>query len=108
MTSIPLDDVIIAKRGATMTLSNIAVFWRFENLGSDTYITLDKAGVKTQVAFQKGYWDFSLIFERLGEEGITLTANKHNNTCRVHTPNDTSVNLGDIGPLLGFPERTRQ
>ena len=71
-------------------------------MGRETILTLTKYGTQTNVLFGQGYWSFTLIQERLGEEGITLTANRHNNTCRIHAPKDADVNLGEIGPLLGF------
>ena len=65
----------------------MSVFWRYENVGTDkTEVTLTGGdNTQTVVRFQKGYWTFQRIQERLSEEGVTLTQNKYNNTCRFYS-----------------------
>ena len=87
---------------SNVTISNVVIYWRFENVDKDTFVKLtDQAGTGTNVSFGKGYWSFDDIRTRLGEEGVRVEIISHNNTCRVHAGSYT-VNLGDIGLLLGF------
>ena len=87
---------------AKLLLSNVKVFWRFQNIESDITVTLtDQNGVTTNVLFQEGYWSFLDLKKRFGEESVVLTTLPHNNTCRFSS-NDYDVNLGELGPLLGF------
>ena len=46
-----------------------------------------------------------MIVERLGEEGISLEENRHNNTCRIHCSTHT-IELGGFGTLFGFEDNT--
>ena len=55
-----------------MTLSNIVVYWRFENTDKSTLVKLtDQLGVGTNVYFGQGYWSFEDIRAKLSEEGVT-------------------------------------
>ena len=88
--------------GSELTISNIVINWRFENIEKDTRIKLiDLSNVGTDVTFEKGYWTFDDIKEKLGQNNVSLTKNIQNNTCRIYSK-DSSVNLGEVGPLLGF------
>ena len=50
-----------------------------------------------------GYWDFELIKERLKESKINLTAVIPNNTCDIENKNGKTLNLKNLGQLIGFP-----
>ena len=86
---------------------NMSVFWRYENIGSDNREVILTAGDNTQtvVQFQKGYWSFQKIQERLKEENVLLTQNEYNNTCRIYSATH-SINLGSFGLLIGFVKDT--
>ena len=85
----------------------MSVFWCYENIGSDNREVILTAGDNTQtvVQFQKGYWSFQKIQERLKEENVLLTQNEYNNTCRIYSATH-SINLGRFGLLIGFAKDT--
>ena len=88
--------------GSELTISNIVINWRFENIEKDTKVKLiDSSNVGTDVTFEKGYWTFDDIKERLGQNNVSLNKNIQSNTCRIYSK-DSSVNLGEVGLLLGF------
>ena len=63
----------------------------------------NQSGVNTSVLFQNRYWSFLDIKKRLDQEGVKLESNTFNGACRIHGGKYT-VNLGDMGPLLGFQQ----
>ena len=68
----------------------------------DTRVKLtDENNVRSDLTFEKGYWSFDDIRKKLGNKDIDLGENKHNEACRVHSKKYT-VNLGELGLLLGF------
>ena len=93
---------LVTTNGSKVTILNVVIHWRFENVDKDTFVKLtDQAGTGTNISFGQGYWSFDDIKTRLGEKGVRLERIYHNNTCRVHAESYT-VNLGDIGLLQGF------
>ena len=65
------DNCLVAKKGEVIILKNVSVYWRSENVPKDEQITLTKKdGSQVNVLFQKGYWSFESISERMGEESI--------------------------------------
>ena len=46
-----------------------------------------------------------MISGRLKSDEISLTNNRHNNTCRIHS-NKYEIHLGNFGLLLGFKKNT--
>ena len=77
-----------ASRCSKIVLEKVKIFWRFENLDRDTTALTDQAGNLTNVSFGEGYWSFFDLKKRFAEEGVIL--------------NDYEINLGEVGPLLGF------
>ena len=96
------EESISVPTGSTMTLRKLIAFWRFENVVQDEQVTLtDQNGAVTQLVFGQGYWTFSDLQEHFAQNDVTLTPISHNNECRISSLENT-VNLGNIGPLLGF------
>ena len=62
-------------------------------------------GSQTVLQFGTGYWTFGMISERLKSDDVSLTKNRHNNTCRIHS-NKYEIHLGNFGLLLGFKKDT--
>ena len=92
--------------GSTITLRKIIVLWHFENVVQDEQVTLtDQNGAVTNHMFGKGYWTFSDLQKEFAEHNVTLTPILHNGTCRI-SPLENTVDLGRIGPLLGFSPNT--
>ena len=92
--------------GSTMTLKKLIALWRFENVPQDEQMSLtSQDGSVTQLVFGEGYWSFSDLQKEFAESNITLTPIPHNNTCRISSLENT-VDLGNIGPLLGFLPNT--
>ena len=92
--------------GSTMTLKKLIALWRFENVPQDEQVTLtSQDGSVTQLVFGQGYWTFSDLQKQFAESDVTLTPVLHSNTCRISSLENT-VNLGSIGPLLGFLPNT--
>jgi len=96
------DSSLKTSENSTMTLRKIFALWRFENVARDEQITLTAQDESiTSVTLGEGYWGIEDIQKHLASEEVTLTANIHNNTCRISSSKFT-VDLGSIGPLLGF------
>ena len=92
---------------STVLIKNIAVYCMFKNIHqyNREVVLTSSADEGNVIEFGTGYWTFSMISERLREEGITLTENRHNNTRRIHCKTD-EVELGNFGILLGFEKDT--
>ena len=100
------DTYLRVKEGSTITLTNLIAFWPFENITSDETITLtDDKGAVTNLLFGEGYWTFEDNANHLSKEGIILTPRPHNNSCGI-TSDQHTINLGNIGPLIGFQRNT--
>ena len=80
-------------------VNNVSIYWKFRNVHNYNYeVTLVEAnGSQTVLQFGTGYWTFNMISERLKLDDISLTKNRHNNTCRIHS---------NFGLLLGFKKNT--
>ena len=105
MFDLPSD--LSLKESSKITLSNLFVTWRFQNVTREEQGTKTKDdGTQTNILFPPGYYTFGEIAKRLANEDITLTSNSYNNTCRIFCQ-DESLGLGLIGELLGFgPNKT--
>ena len=55
--------------------------------------------------FGQGYWSFLDLQKEFAESNVTLTPILHNSRCRISSLEYT-VDLGNIGPLLGFLPNT--
>ena len=95
-----LNNCLTTTTNSTVTLQNVYVYWRFENLVQDEQVVLTKKD-KAQTVFQKGYWSFDDLAQRFREEGFSLKAQRFNNTCVIHTE-DVQVDLGSVGLLIGL------
>ena len=52
---------------------------------------------------KEGYWTFGMLKKDIESyRNVTLEANKHNGTCSITS--DNTVNLKNLGPVLGFNE----
>ena len=92
--------------GSIMVLRKLIALWQFENVMQDEQVTLtSQDGSITNLVFGQGYWTFSDLREHFALNDVTLTPILHNNECRISSLENT-VNLGNIGPLLGFPPNT--
>ena len=98
---------LVLKEGATITLKNIYVIWRFENVPNNIIsVTLTNSkGQTTVVRFERWYWSFLSFKDTFFTEGVSLSLNMHNNTCRIPSK-ENDANLGELGPLLGFAKNT--
>ena len=57
-----VDECLDVGQGKFVMLGNVNIYWRFENVPQDEFITLTaKGGAQTNVLFQKGYWSFENI-----------------------------------------------
>ena len=92
-------------KGATMQVTNICVWWRFKNVNQTNTDVVKVAddGTRTVITFGEGFWTLFQMAKRFEEEGVKLTFNAHNNTCRIFCK-DAQLELGQFGVLLGFPE----
>ena len=84
-------------------MKNVAIYWKFRNVHQDNYeATLVKADrSRKKLKLETGYWTFDMISERLKLDNVSLTKNRHNNTCSIRS-DKYEVHLGNIGLLLGF------
>ena len=76
-----------------LLVKRAAVFWEYANIisGKNNEITCN--GNKKTI--EEGYWTFSMLKKEIESNGsVTLDSNKYNVTC--------SMNLQNLGPLLGF------
>ena len=95
-----LDEPFLTRNETTIQLKQATVFWNFKNVTS----TNKKYAIDTtEKEISEGYWDFELIKERLKIDKINLTAIIPNNTRDVQNKNGKTVNLKNLGKLLGFP-----
>ena len=95
-----------AETGSTIILRKLIALWRFENIVQDEQVTLtDQNGAVTNLVFGQGYWTFSDLKEHFAQNDVAITPILHNNECRISSLVNT-VNLGNIGPLLGFLPNT--
>ncbi len=95
-----LDEPFLSRIGTTIQLKQATVFWKFKNItiANNEYMK----GSTEKKTLDVGYWDFELIKERLKGEKIVLTANVYDNTCDVDNKNNETINLKNLGVLLGF------
>ena len=103
-----LDDSFVETNiNSKIVIKNVAIYWKFRNVHQDNYeVTLVEVdGSQTVIQFGTGYWTFDMISERLKLDEISLTKNRHNNTCRIHS-NKYEIHLGSLGLLLGFVKNT--
>ena len=94
-----LDDSFVeTKTDSRIVINNVAIYWKFRNVHQDNYeATLVEAdGSQTVLQFGTGYWTFGMISERLKSDDVSLTKNRHNNTCRIHS-NKYEIHLGNFG-----------
>ena len=93
------------EKGAKMRVTNICVRWRFKNVNQTNTDVVKVAddGTRTVITFGEGFWTLFQMAKRFEEEGIELTFNAHDNTCRIFCK-DAQLELGQFGVLLGFPE----
>ena len=96
------EKALVLGNNATMMLKKIIALWQLENVVQDEQVSLtDQNGAVTQLVFGQGYWTFSDLQKQFANENVTLTPILRSNMCRISSLNFT-VNLGNIGPLLGF------
>ena len=102
-----LHEPFLTGHDTTIQLKRATVFWKFRNITStngNSYF--DKVGVGSDAderkTFDDGYWDFELIKKRLEEEKIELEASVHDNKCLLKNTNTETINLKNLGKLLGF------
>ena len=101
-----LDEPFLTGHDTTIQLKRATVFWKFRNIttaNNNSYF--DKVGVGVadeRKTFDDGYWDFELIKKRLREEKIELEASVHDNKCLLKNTNTETINLKNLGKLLGF------
>ena len=98
-----LESCLVKPEISLMTLKNVTVYWKFKNITSETEVKFGATGNAKKITFEEGYWPFEMIKERLGSDNVAVEALRHNNKYRIK-PNGGSLNLGKLGPLLGFPE----
>ncbi len=102
-----LDEPFLTGHDTTIQLKRATVFWKFQNItttNDNSYF--DKVGVTSDAnerkTFDDGYWDFELIKKRLEEEKIELEASVHDNKCLLKNTNTETIDLKNLGKLLGF------
>ena len=103
-----LDDSFIKTTvDSKIVIKNVSIYWKFSNVHQDNYeVTLVKIdGSQTVLQFGTGYWSFDMISERLKLDNVSLTKNRHNGTCRIHS-SKYEIHLGNFGLLLGFVKDT--
>ena len=98
-----LDACVVKKEMTTMILKNVTVFWKFKNITSNIDVTLGSGSSERDITFEEGYWTFDMIRAQFNSFSVSLEALRHNNKCRIK-PDGDDLNLGKLGPLLGFPE----
>jgi len=101
------NDFIQTRQDSKMLIKNVAMYWNFQNIHKDNrdVTMIDDAGAKTVIQFPTGYWTFNMVSKRLKEDGIKLTKNRHNNSCRIICRTH-SVELGNFGVLIGLEKNT--
>ena len=98
-----LDEPFLTGFGTTIQLKQATVFWKFRNITTaNNKFEIVKSDGNEEKTLGVGYWDFELIKERLDGENIALTANVYDNTCDVNNKNTETINLKNVGELLGF------
>ena len=97
-----LDGFVRTKINSKVKIRNASVYWNFKNITEGLYNNNVITAIPNRVVFEKGYWDFRMIAEKLAENGIELERIKHNNKCTLLSKNSDLV-LNRFGMLLGFP-----
>ncbi len=102
-----VDEPFLTGHDTTIQLKRATVFWKFRNITStnkNNYFdkVVSGGGADERKTFDDGYWDFELIKKRLEEEKIQLKAFVHDNRCSVTNNTSETVNLRNLGKLLGF------
>ena len=103
-----LDDSFVETTvDSKIVVNNVSIYWKFRNVHQDNYeaTLVEVDGSQTVIQFGTGYWTFNMISERLKLDDISVTKNRHNNTCRIHS-NKYEIHLGNFGLLLGFKKNT--
>ena len=101
-----LDEPFLTGHDTTIQLKRATVFWKFQNIttanNNNYFDKVVSGGGNERKTFDDGYWDFELIKKRLGEEGVELEASVHDNKCLLKNTNKETINLKNLGKLLGF------
>ena len=103
-----LDEPFLTGHDTTIQLKRATVFWKFQNVTrANSNYYFDKQLSTTPSSSERktlddGYWDFELLKKRLGEEKIELDASVHDNKCLLKNTNTETVDLKNLGKLLGF------
>ncbi len=101
-----LDEPFLTGHDTTIQLKRATVFWKFRNItstnGNSYFDKVSSGGVSERKTLDEGYWDFELIKKRLEEEKIELEASVHDNKCLLKNTNTETINLKNLGKLLGF------
>ncbi len=103
-----LDKPFLTGHDTSIQLKRATVFWKFQNItaANDNYYfhkqPLTPTGNTEVKTLDTGYWDFELLKNRLDEEGIKLKATVHDNKCVFENTNDETVNMKNLGKLIGF------
>ncbi len=85
---------------ATLQRSNNAtLFWHYKNVWQNVNDTITHGS--GTITFDKGYWTFDMIQDKLRDNKIVLKFNAHDNTCKIYSKEQ--LNLKSFGLLLGFP-----
>ncbi len=80
------------------TLNNATLFWYYKNVRQNVNDTITRGS--NNIIFDKGYWTFDMIQDKLKDNKIALKFNAHDNTCKIYS--DKTLNLKKFGLLLGF------
>ncbi len=100
-----LDEPFLTGHDTTIQLKRATVFWKFRNIttaNSNNYFDKVVSDGNERKTFDDGYWDFELIKKRLEEEKIELEASVHDNKCLLKNTNTETIDLKNLGKLLGF------
>ena len=103
-----LDEPFLTGHDTTIQLKRATVFWKFQNItraNSNYYFdkqSLTPSAGNERKTLDDGCWDFELIKKRLGEEKIELEASVHDNKCLLKNTSDETVDLKNLGKLIGF------
>ena len=105
-----LDEPFLTGHDTTIQLKRATVFWKFRNIttaNDNTYFDKRSSdGSSERKTLDEGYWDFGLLKKRLEEEKIELVATIHDNKCLLKNTNVETVDLKNLGKLIGFDAGT--
>ena len=100
-----LNEPFLTGHDTTIQLKRATVFWKFGNItttNDNNYFDKVVSDGIERKTFDDGYWDFELIKKRLEEEKIELEASVHDNKCLLKNTNTETIDLKNLGKLLGF------